>query len=138
VGAEGDCELDSPAPVSWDSHERDLERLFSAVIDDGARIGTLDVCDRRADPDSACLCATSNHDVSDSTRGLSSEVDAALQRREQTRRSRVGRQLTSPVEPSDEMPSVKLREGRADLDSSYSTTSPCRIVFSVITLGSAN
>ena len=121
MSVEGDCELDSPTPVPGDPDEGEPEHLFSRVIDDCARKGILDVCDGRADPDSACRAATSNENVNDPARVLSSEVDTALERREQTRRSRVGCQLTSPVEPSDEMPLAELREGRADLDSPHAT-----------------
>jgi hypothetical protein len=126
LGAEGNCELDSPAPVPRDFHERDFERLLRPVIDDGLRIGMLDVCDRRADPDSAGPCAAFNLDVSDRSRSLASEVDAALQGRKQARRAGVRRQLASLVKPSDEMPSVKLREHRADLDAAHASRGDLR------------
>src|SRR5215211_7894301 len=70
-------------------HERDLEDLVRAVVDLRVRELGLDLSDRRADPHAARPCATPDGDVVHPARARQRVVDAALQRRQQSRRARV-------------------------------------------------
>ncbi|MGZ5337964.1 MAG: hypothetical protein ACXWDT_07985, partial [Solirubrobacterales bacterium] len=113
-GAQVYGELNSPTAALRNLDERNPEDLLRLVVDDGARVGSLDVGDCRADADSTSASATPNENGGHLSRVLEREVDAALQRRQQTRGAGARpAQLTTLLNPPDELPPVKFAVARA-------------------------